>query len=206
MHGRYGVSHGLWGLKSFCICMCVPVLPVPISPSICHSSTPVCVPGHLPFSVRGWKCSSLKSTFLMWDFNADLLILLNQSFLFSNPTYSPLSKLSYQAGKRFQPSAPALNPPGMLSVDAQAGAVGSRKLGGGRKSHLHWGSALPALPSLPAHTGGKTSGRQRGFDIVESKREAGQKHFFPGLETSINIRCRGSTLLVCKGESCGGKM
>lgn len=61
-------------------------------------------------------------------------------------------------------------------------------------------------PSLPAHAGGKTSGRQGGFDVVKSKREVGQKHFSPGLETSINIRCRGSTLLVCKGESCGGKM
>lgn len=61
-------------------------------------------------------------------------------------------------------------------------------------------------PSLPAHAGGETSGTQGGFDVVESKREAGQKHFFPGLETSINIGCRGSTFLVYKGESCGGKM
>lgn len=52
---------------------------------------------------------------------------------------------------------------------------------------------------------GETSGTQGGFDIVESEREVGQKHFFPGLETSINIRWRGSTFLVCKGESCGGK-
>lgn len=59
---------------------------------------------------------------------------------------------------------------------------------------------------LVAHTGGKTSGRQGDFDIVKSKREVGQKHFFLGLETSINIRCRGSTLLVCKGESFGGNM
>lgn len=96
-------------------------------------------------------------------------------------------------------------------MDAQAGAgglAGSRKLGGGENLSctaslvLSLRSAQPS-PCLPADAGGKTSGRQGGF---ESKREAGQKHFLAGLETSINIRCRGSTLLVCKGESCGGKM
>lgn len=60
--------------------------------------------------------------------------------------------------------------------------------------------------SLRSDTSGETTGTQGGFDIVESKREVGQKHFFPGLETNINIRWRGSTFLVCKGESCGGKM
>lgn len=70
-------------------------------------------------------------------------------------------------------------------------------------------SPRPAAGQQSAHlvadTGGKTSGRQEDFDI-KSKREVGQKHFFLGRETSVNIRHRGSTLVVCKGESFGGKM
>ena len=91
--------------------------------------------------------------------------------------------------------------------------TGSGKRGGGE--HLAFTARLvlslrpaPGRRSacLVAHAGGKTGGRKGDFDIVISEREVGQKHFFLGPETSINIRCRGSTLLVCKGESFGGNM
>lgn len=73
---------------------------VPMSPSICHSS--------LCATVRSWKGSSLKSTILMWDFNADLLILFNQSFLFHAPhtPHSPssLTKQGNASSPQLQPS------------------------------------------------------------------------------------------------------
>lgn len=91
------------------------------------------------------------------------------------------------------------------------GRSGGRALGNGEVGENLTFAASPVLSLRPApgqhsarlvaHTGGKTSGREGDFNIVKSKREVGQKHFFLGLETSINIRCRGSTLLVYKGES-----
>lgn len=138
MHCRYGVSHGLWGLKSFCICMCVPVLPV--SPCPHPSVTPVCV----LFSVRSWKGSSLKSTFLMWDFNADLLILFNQSFLFHAP-HTPHSPSSLT--KQGNASSPQLQP--SICQGCSQGCPG-RKIG-------KWVKISPALVLSPGSARGSAA-------------------------------------------------
>lgn len=94
---------------------------------------------------------------------------------------------------------------GMLGAQAGAGGLaGSRKQGNRVKispAQRAWCSARYQLRAVV-----KAGGHKEALTLLNPRGEVGQKHFSAGLETSINTGCRGSAVLVCKGESCGGKM